>query len=124
VIDGTPQDDFEMSVETRECQMVRFWESVGEGDIIPYCTFFDFTAAESLGVGLKQVSTIDSGVCKYCFYRNGGVEWPEKIRELAEKGVIKAVIDQLFPLEKIREAHACVESGRKKGNVAIRVQPV
>ena len=82
VIDGTPQDDFEMSVETRECQMVRFWESIGEGDIKPYCTFFDFTAAESLGVGLKQVSTIDSGVCKYCFYRNGGVEWPERIREI------------------------------------------
>lgn len=82
VIDGSTHDDFEMSVETRDCQMVKFWESIGEGDIKPYCTFFDFTAAESLGVGLKQVSTIDSGVCKYCFYRNGAVEWPEKIQTI------------------------------------------
>lgn len=82
VIDGSSQDDFEMSVETRDCQMVRFWESIGEGDIKPYCTFFDFTAAESLGIGLKQVSTIDSGVCKYCFYRNGDVEWPERIQKI------------------------------------------
>lgn len=82
VIDGSSQDDFIMSVETRDCQMVKFWESIGEGDIKPYCTFFDFTAAETLGVGLKQVSTIDTGVCKYCFYRNGYVEWPESIQKI------------------------------------------
>jgi hypothetical protein len=84
VIDGSSRDGFAMSVETRDCQMVKFWESVGEGDIKPYCTFFDFTAAESLGMGLKQVSTIDSGVCKYCFYRNGSVEWPENIRKILD----------------------------------------
>jgi len=82
VIDGSSQDDFIMSVETRDCQMVAFWESVGEGDIKPYCTFFDFSAAEILGIGLKQISAIESGVCKYCFYRNGDVEWPERIRKI------------------------------------------
>ncbi len=79
VIDGNKTDDFEMSVETQNCQMVAFWESIGEGDIRPYCTFFDFTSAEMLGVGLKQVSTIDSGVCKYCFYKKGKVEWPDAV---------------------------------------------
>jgi hypothetical protein len=82
VIDGKKTDDFEMSVETRNCQMVAFWESIGEGDIKPYCTFFDFTSAEMLGVGLKQVSTIDSGVCKYCFYKRGKVEWPAAVQEV------------------------------------------
>ena len=82
VFDGKRTDDFEMSVETRNCQMVAFWESIGEGDIRPYCTFFDFTSAEMLGVGLKQVSTIDSGVCKYCFYKNGKVEWPDAVRKV------------------------------------------
>ncbi|WP_340113069.1 hypothetical protein [Maribellus mangrovi] len=82
VIDGKETDDFNMSVETRNCQMVAFWESIGEGDIRPYCTFFDFTTAELLGVGLKQVSTIDSGVCKYCFYKKGKVEWPDAVRKV------------------------------------------
>lgn len=82
VIDGKKTDDFEMSVETRNCQMVAFWESIGEGDIRPYCTFFDFTSAELLGIGLKQVSTIDSGVCKYCFYKKGQVEWPNAVQKV------------------------------------------
>jgi len=82
LINGTKNDDYVMSVETRDCQMVAFWESIGEGDIKPYCTFFDFTSAELLGIGLKQVSTIDSGVCKYCFYKKGNVCWPKTIQEI------------------------------------------
>jgi hypothetical protein len=81
-INGTKHDDFVMSVETRNCQMLAFFESIGESDIKPYCTFFDFTSAEALGIGLKQVSDIDSGVCKYCFYRKGKVEWPDQIKQL------------------------------------------
>jgi hypothetical protein len=79
---GTKQDDYVMSLETRNCQMVAFWESIGEGDIRPYCTFFDFASAEALGIGLRQVSDIDSGVCKYCFYRKGKVNWPESIQKI------------------------------------------
>lgn len=82
VIDGNKTDDFEMSVETRSCQMVAFWEAIGEGDIRPFCTFFDFTSAELLGIGLKQISNIDSGVCKYCFYKKGKVEWPAAVQNV------------------------------------------
>ena len=48
-------------------------------------------------------------------------EYLSLISELAEKGMIKPVIDQIYPLEKIEEAHAYVESGRKKGNVVIKL---
>jgi hypothetical protein len=68
--------------------MVAFWESIGEGDIRPYCTFFDFTSAEALGLGLKQVSDIDTGVCKYCFYKNGKVHWPESIQRILENQTV------------------------------------
>lgn len=38
---------------------------------------------------------------------------------LLAEGRIRSVIDQTFPLEELREAHRYVESGAKKGNVAI-----
>lgn len=48
-------------------------------------------------------------------------EYLSLIRELAEKGMLQAVLDQSYPLEKIENAHAYVETGRKKGNVVLLI---
>ncbi len=43
--------------------------------------------------------------------------------KLVEAGDFKPIIDRVYPLEKIVEAHAYVDTGRKRGNVVITIAP-
>jgi len=43
----------------------------------------------------------------------------EIVRDLAEQGELRPVIDRTYPLEQIAAAHRYVEAGHKKGNVVV-----
>ncbi len=54
-------------------------------------------------------------------YASESIPQLKLLKELFEKRAYKAVIDKIFPMEKIVEAHRYVGMGRKKGNVVLRI---
>jgi len=45
------------------------------------------------------------------------------LKELAESGAFRPVIDRRYPLDEIVEAHRYVDLGHKKGNVIVTIAP-
>lgn len=111
-----------------------FVESLGVEDIILYDredflnqpNQFDFVFDAVGKITKKQCRKLlrDGGVYKTV----GGLETASESKEqlelsklLFEEGLLKAVIDKTYTLIEIVEAHRYVDSGRKKGNVVLKI---
>jgi NADPH:quinone reductase-like Zn-dependent oxidoreductase len=115
-------------------------ESLGADKVIDY-TKEDFTKrGELYDVILDAVPMVMANrknlklQCKNALTPNGkyisvddgtptsNIEATLLLKELAESGKLKPVIDRSYPLEEIAEAHRYVDKGHKKGNVIITVE--
>jgi len=45
----------------------------------------------------------------------------QALKVLAERGIVKPLIDSVFPLEKVADAHRKIEAGGMKGKIVIRI---
>ena len=114
---------------TKNTELVR---SLGADFIIDYIKD-DFTAGSvSYDLIFDAVGKISKSTVSNILTANGSfisVKSPTHedtealsfLLDLAEKGILKPVIDKTYPLEQTAEAHRYVEGGHKKGNVAILV---
>lgn len=107
-------------------------KSLGADEVIDY-TRDDFTKiSTSFDVVFDSVGKTSKSACKALLKPNEkyvsvtgspkeGINDLLHLKEPIESKKIKSVIDRNYPLEQIREAHAYVESFRKKGNVTVSV---
>ena len=85
-----------------------------------YDVIFDAVGKFSPSQGKKALK--QTGVTLNVLTSSDGAEKVEDLlflKELIEAGKIKPVIDRVYPMEQIVEAHRYVEQGHKRGNVVI-----
>ncbi len=75
--------------------------------------------AQTLGVGKPSKESGKEVVSGYVPARAADLRY---VAALAEKGELKPVIDRVYRLEDAAEAHAYVDTGRKKGSVVLTVE--
>lgn len=63
----------------------------------------------------------NAGVTYAFLFMQPGGEQLRKLNPLLERGVIRPVVDKLFPFARTREAMAYVETGRAKGKIVVEV---
>ncbi len=111
---------------------VELLKSIGADKVIDY-TKEDFTKSnEKYDIVYDAVMKSTKAKCKSILKEKGvflhNAQFPKTeekdlifLKDLIEKGKMKPVIDRIYSLEQIVEAHEYVDKGHKKGNVVITI---
>lgn len=93
----------------------------------------DFTKqTEKFDIIFDAVGKSNKKQCEILLNKNGiyknvhsyaweNIQQLQRLKELFEKGELKAVIDKTFQMDEIIVAHRYVDTGRKKGNVVLKI---
>lgn len=114
---------------TKNIELVK---AIGANEVVDYIKTGFTKLDKKFDIIFDAVGKINKSSCRHLLKPDGryvsvkGRIKPVKadlvfIKELIEAGKLKAVIDSIYNLETIQEAHQYVEQFRKRGNVAVRV---
>lgn len=78
------------------------------------------TLAQALGMGRPSNASSKKVIAGVAAVRPKDLQY---LARLAEAGEFRPVIDRSYPLEQAAEAHAYVDTGRKRGNVVMTIAP-
>jgi NADPH:quinone reductase-like Zn-dependent oxidoreductase len=74
-----------------------------------------------LSFGIRKMAKRHSVSYSFLFMRANG-DRLSRITSLIEAGIIRPVMDRVFPFEATNEALAYIETGRSKGKVVVKVR--
>ncbi len=110
-------------------------QSLGADKVTAYDQEDIYTLTERFDIILDAVGKYTKKQCKHLltpdgiFKTVGGLEYAsesidqlELLSKIYDEGKLNPVIDRLFSLDDIVEAHSYVDTGRKKGNVVVRME--
>jgi alcohol dehydrogenase len=74
-----------------------------------------------LSYGVRVKAKRDQVNYSFLFMRANGAQLAE-ITDLIDSGIIRPVVDRVFPFDSTDEAMAYVEAGRARGKVVVKVR--
>jgi NADPH:quinone reductase-like Zn-dependent oxidoreductase len=111
-------------------------KSLGADKVIDYTKEDFMQSGETYDVIYDAVGKIESSKRKISLTKSGHylnvlsasgnirlkTEDLYRLKELCESGKLKTVIDRIYPMEEIVDAHRYVDKGHKRGNVVIKIE--